>query len=253
MVRNIHKPKKPNKMSNRLPPDMKYFKMLKAAAVIALVFVIALIALSGCSGTKAIESTTSATEEKTTVDSSAYYKLQAETTKEKLEESLKKVAADLAFYQDNNDELARAFENVQDLFIEKGILSDSLNQRLRSIFDSLKNNPCKPKLEVRSDGSWIASGVKNANFELLEQNRKIEVLTEQLEAEINTRLLISEEKKQLETALQIEKKRGVTFFGALLKIWWLLLIVAIGSAIYGLIKGVQNAEKIRAIGVDQNT
>jgi hypothetical protein len=182
---------------------------IKWGVIVLAIIVTIIIVFASCTSTKHIETSSVLTEEKKIIDSSSYWKLKLSNLKLLSEEHQKELKSQLEFQESNGEQLVEAFENVQDLFIEKGLLSDSLNTRLKVIFDSLKNFPCKSKLIYRADGSIEATGLKYANFQLDESNRKIEILKQEKDEEINKRVH-SEELLKIEIAnKKMDKKTKV--------------------------------------------
>jgi hypothetical protein len=188
--------------------------------LIALAFA---FAIGSCSSTKKTEQSIDISEEKKSVDSSSYWKQQHEELKLVVDEQQKEMNSRLQFYEGNQDELANALNEVQVMFFQSGIYSDSLQRRLRKIFDSLKNNPCKSKLIYKADGSIEAFGLRSANLQLEQSNKRIELLTDQLETEISKRIRLEDEMKAAEMRTSTEKQRGIS--GWIWSLWGIALIV----------------------------
>lgn len=173
---------------------------------------------------KTSSSSTTTTEENKTAEENTSWKQKYDALKITADEQVKELNSSLQFHEENTNGIISAFEDVQALFEEKNILSDSLNDRLHAIFDSLKNSPCKNKLIYRSDGTFEAFGLKSANLQLEQSNKKIELLTDQLETEINKRIKIEDDLKLVQSTKSTEKKRGIPIW--LWSLWGIIVIIA---------------------------
>lgn len=194
---------------------------------IAIVIAVFLIFMLGCSSSKKIESSSVITEEKNIIDSSSYWKLKFTDLKLLSEEHQKELKSQLEFQESNGEQLVEAFENVQDLFIEKGLLSDSLNTRLKVIFDSIKNHPCKSSLETKADGSIKATGLKSAQIDFSQWNNRLELMQAQTEEETNKRLYVEEQLKIEIANKKVDKKTK------LFSQWWIWFILIIAGFVGG--------------------
>ena len=227
----------------------KSFGRLFFGVILYVIIPLALLVLvnilfSGCTSTKDVNKSSSTTEEKRTVDSASFWKRKAIESDSIATELKKEMNSQLEFQEEGTEELSNAFDQVKDLFYKSGLLNDTLNKRLKLIFDSLKNNPCKNSLTTNADGSFTAIGLKRANLQLLESSRKIELLNSQLEEEINKRIKVEEENKTVQSQKIVVKERS--FLGFLNQWWWILVIVATAFFILGFRICWKYKDKIRA-------
>lgn len=188
-------------------------------------FFTAMYFLAGCESSRHLNKNSIQTEQEKTVDSSSYWKKLYTEFTQTHEEEKKELNSQLQFKESNEEELYKAFENVQDLFIEKGVLTESLNKRIRSIFDSLKNNPCKPQLVVKPDGEIHASGLRSADIGFLSLKSKTEFLERQLAKEKMNSYSLSEKLKKE------EKNKTVVVEKKFMSSWWIWYLAGVLSAV----------------------
>jgi hypothetical protein len=191
--------------------------VISVAAEILILFLIiyaVVWVLSGCAGSKKIDSSAAINEEKKTTDSSSYWKLMFKTMEQRYHEYINESIADLQFERDNNREIVDAYQQLQKLFANASFFSEAEKKRADSLFHVIVNKkPCETSLETKPDGSIVARGLKSANLQVIEQNRKIEMLNEQLDAEINKRMKIEEQLKTEKSNKQTVIKRSRFWIG----------------------------------------
>lgn len=166
--------------------------------------------LTGCflfkKSIKDKEKTNTTVENKNVVDSSAFWKERYHDLLFISNEEKSQLSSALEFQSGNQEILVDAFSRVKALLDAAGYKSDSLDNKIRKIFDSLKNSPCKNSLEIDNKGNLKATGLKSANLEFLQLKSQIAELIDEREREISKRLYVEDQLKLEQSTKTVVKK-----------------------------------------------
>lgn len=195
-----------------LNTDRPYFRIFLTIIVCSLAFII-LWAFSGCTGSKELVKNETKKVEEVKIDSTEYYKEQYNTYRLKTEAEAQDMNYRLAFEQHNTDALLYEFGALQELYLDKTLSLDSLNKRLRKIFDSISRMPCKSTLKVDSKGGFEATGVSSFNLELLLQKYTTDLYKDSLSKERELRLQAEKKVRTKDEVKTIVKKQNNFWWG----------------------------------------
>jgi hypothetical protein len=224
--------------------NKSFARLFISILVPAAIIVLFLVSLSGCSHTKNLSQSSSTVDQNKSIDSSYYWKKKALESDSIATELKKEMNADLEFEEESSENVDVFLDQLKNLFYKNGLLGDTLDKRLKLIFDSIKRNPCKNSLTTNADGSFTATGLKRASLQLLESNKKIELLSSQLEEEINKRIKVEDAMKTVQSQKVVVKKTSL--LGFLNQWWWILVLGVTGGFVIGFRICWKYKDKIRA-------
>jgi hypothetical protein len=200
-----------------------------AVIVTALVFV-----LNCCATSRHTE--TEILEEKTAVNYDSLMRTRGDSIRKVYDEKLRQANLAVDFYRDNEETLAGVITALQSAIYDSTVSADSL----RRLFASVKCPPAK--VVYKSSGDVEVTGpIKSINAALLELNKKMDSVAVTKESTTDLHKEMREEKK----AESMEKKRGVSFIGALFKLWWLLLAAYVFGVLFPPKKIISLLKKLR--------
>lgn len=188
-----------------------WYDVAVAAILVAGIFIVAVL-LNSCTSSKTVTKSTSTSNEEVKIDSTEHYKELLINERLRYEYEKSDLITRLGFEQHNTDALLYEFGEMQKLYFDKDLTMDSLNRRLRKIFDSVRNTPCKSTLKVDNKGNFEATGVKNFNLDLAVLKITTELYKDSLSKERSLRLQVEKALAQTSQTKTTVKKSG--------RFWW---------------------------------